>query len=402
MAGELDNILVQVDKLLTRVNELLSDNNIEIEPDDIKQIDAPSEEDISEQIVSDDGFFDEKTELLMEDNIPVPTVHKVKVKLPFRTSAPKTQADSFMEQDRALEQNETDEQVDALKTELSDFLEQNSVFVNNQNDEDMYSESWLDSKEQMESLLEEIKLQIKQPVDDSIEDEIDLTDLDRFPIEHDEEELPIIGSELPIIPDELLDITEQPATSEQLKPKKKRKGLSAGDIVYFVILLLIVFVSYLYVGTDGAPRNVAGYTFSTVLTGSMRSEIPQGSLVITKKTDPKDIKVGDDITYIREDLTSVTHRVIQIHEDYAESGERAFRTKGIDNTMADNQLVHSKNIVGVVKYHVAGVGKVGKYIQDNPLYFVALGIILIVLIYVIRYLVNSKRESAELAEEIKK
>ena len=129
-----------------------------------------------------------------------------------------------------------------------------------------------------------------------------------------------------------------------------------------------------------------GYSVFTVLTGSMRSEIPEGSLIITKYTDPNQIQVGDDITYLREDLSTVTHRVVEIYENYNNSGVRGFRTKGIDNPMVDTFIIHPNNILGVVVFHVAGVGSFLVYVQQNPLLIVLIGIILIALVYTIRYI----------------
>jgi len=171
------------------------------------------------------------------------------------------------------------------------------------------------------------------------------------------------------------------------KPIRKHRHSLIKSFLYYGLLIAIVVTAY-FVGntTKNQPRTVFGYSVFTVLTGSMRSEIPEGSLIITKYTDPNQIEVGDDITYLREDLSTVTHRVVEIYENYNNSGVRGFRTKGIDNPMVDTFIIHPNNILGVVVFHVAGVGSFLVYVQQNPLLIVLIGIILIALVYTIRYI----------------
>jgi len=170
------------------------------------------------------------------------------------------------------------------------------------------------------------------------------------------------------------------------KPIRKHKHFSIKNFLYYGLLIAVVVTAYFVGNTTNQPRTVFGYSVFTVLTGSMRSEIPEGSLIITKYTDPNQIEVGDDITYLREDLSTVTHRVVEIYENYNNSGVRGFRTKGIDNPMADTNIIHPNNILGVVVFHVAGVGSFFVYVQQNPLLIVLIGIILIALVYTIRYI----------------
>jgi len=85
----------------------------------------------------------------------------------------------------------------------------------------------------------------------------------------------------------------------------------------------------------------------------MQSEIPEGSLVVTKKFDPRRIIIGDTITYRKKDGSTVTHKVENIIEN---GGTRQFQTKGTENPVADPKLVDSENIVGLVIYHAAGLG----------------------------------------------
>jgi signal peptidase len=119
--------------------------------------------------------------------------------------------------------------------------------------------------------------------------------------------------------------------------------------------------------SSGEKGTIFGYTYMNVLTPSMQSVLPQGSLVIVKEVDPESIAVGNDITFTKSDQTSVTHRVVNIIEDYEETGARGFETKGVNNDDPDFEIVLAANVVGVVKMHFPGIGSMLMWIRENPL-----------------------------------
>jgi signal peptidase len=71
---------------------------------------------------------------------------------------------------------------------------------------------------------------------------------------------------------------------------------------------------------------------TVILTGSMKPAIDPGDVVILRKADPSDVKVGDVIQYWRGDVF-IIHRVINIEA----TGE--FQTKGDNNISPDSNLV---------------------------------------------------------------
>ncbi|MDR0906077.1 MAG: signal peptidase I [Oscillospiraceae bacterium] len=165
----------------------------------------------------------------------------------------------------------------------------------------------------------------------------------------------------------------------------KRKS-NVGSVIFYIVLLLAV------AGTV-AFRSLGGYSFYTVLTRSMQSEIPQGSLVISKNTDPALIEVGDDITYLREDNSSVTHRVIGIKEDYDNSGERGFQTKGIENELPDQGIVYATNVIGVVKVSVPYIGSGLYWVAQHIIVLLGvLGVSLILLVSLRTFFAESRKE----------
>ena len=68
---------------------------------------------------------------------------------------------------------------------------------------------------------------------------------------------------------------------------------------------------------------------TVILTGSMKPAIDPGDVVIVRKAEAGDVKIGDIIQYWRGDIF-IIHRVIDIKE----TGE--FQTKGDNNISPDS------------------------------------------------------------------
>jgi len=150
------------------------------------------------------------------------------------------------------------------------------------------------------------------------------------------------------------------------------------DILFYVVIVIILIITLVFGGKTHDAFHMLGYSGFTVLSGSMQREIPEGSLVITKSVDPQTIKIGDDITFIRDDNITVTHRVISILEDYNGSGDRGFQTQGLENPDPDRDIVYAGNIIGLVKFSIPELGFILGYASENiGLLFAILGGILI-------------------------
>ena len=155
----------------------------------------------------------------------------------------------------------------------------------------------------------------------------------------------------------------QHSASAKAGPKKGRAGKIIGECVFYgLLLLLLLGAVFVRTTSDGSPRSLAGYSGMIVLTESMQSEIPKGSLVITKTVDPQSLQIGDDITYMANQTTSVTHRIVGITENYENTGQRAFQTQGIMNREPDKQTVPAINVVGKVVFHSEVLGTVASFI----------------------------------------
>ena len=169
--------------------------------------------------------------------------------------------------------------------------------------------------------------------------------------------------------------------SQKAKPsfeKWKRIPVLFADVVFYVAILAILFSALTSGVNDGKPKSIFGYSYFTVLTGSMQSEIPQGSFILTCKTDPKKLVVGDVITFMVDKGVSVTHKITDIYENQEEGGNRAFQTKGVNNVNPDKDPVHEENIVGKVILSVPAMGAVIAYLNTNVfLVFIMFGLCVI-------------------------
>jgi len=103
------------------------------------------------------------------------------------------------------------------------------------------------------------------------------------------------------------------------------------------------------------PR-VAGATPYTILTGSMRPDLPPGTLVVVKPVPADEITVGTVVTYqlTSGKATVVTHRVVATSTTIA--GKKTFTTQGDANEVPDAKPVQPVQIRGELWYSVPYLG----------------------------------------------
>lgn len=156
-----------------------------------------------------------------------------------------------------------------------------------------------------------------------------------------------------------------------MNEQKKNKILTIIGIILCVILVPILIVNLTlivksYTNKDEVPA-IGGYSPMIVLTDSMLPEISSGDLIIAQRIDPKDVKVGDVISFFDpagNGTSVVTHRVIELVE---EDGVTKWRTQGDNNNTEDKQLVPFENLVGIwTGVRVPGGGSVAMFLQTTP------------------------------------
>ena len=104
-----------------------------------------------------------------------------------------------------------------------------------------------------------------------------------------------------------------------------------------------------------------------VISGSMEPELPVGSMIVVKRVEPEEVKVGDIITFFSTDPTLRggvnTHRVVDIDD----SGmDILFMTKGDANQFMDEYGAVGSNLIGVVIYDSKLIGTAVR-LASNPL-----------------------------------
>lgn len=159
--------------------------------------------------------------------------------------------------------------------------------------------------------------------------------------------------------------------------KKAKKIFSRIMTVLSVLIFifgLIVFVSVLNASAGKVP-NVFGVSVLQVKTGSMIPEYQIGTVVVAKKVDANELKVGDVISFysLDQEISGEvnTHRIVKI-EYHGDDNRPVFTTKGDNNKENDKQKVWPEQIVGKVFYNLGTVSGsvIGIFQNPNVIFFV--------------------------------
>lgn len=151
------------------------------------------------------------------------------------------------------------------------------------------------------------------------------------------------------------------------------------NVISSILVALVMLLALLLVGA-----RIVGFQVFTVLSGSMEPTYHTGSLIYVKKVDPYTIEVGQPITFMLDESTVATHRVVGIVPDEEDSTVIRFRTKGDANEAEDGGLVHYKNVIGTPVFSIPYLGYVADYIQHPPGMYVAIsaGAVLLLLVFI--------------------
>jgi signal peptidase len=163
-----------------------------------------------------------------------------------------------------------------------------------------------------------------------------------------------------------------------------RKGQAVRNAVFYAALLGMVLFAFFYSGEENTGKSFGPFAYSRVLTGSMQSVYPKGSLITSWAVKPDEplkagLADGTDIVFTKEDGTTVVHRVIEIFDDYEDTGMRAFRTQGVDNPEPDAWITGEINVIGRVTWHVPYVGDALAFVAENIVWVAAILVVLFVI-----------------------
>lgn len=170
-------------------------------------------------------------------------------------------------------------------------------------------------------------------------------------------------------------------------------------IISTALVALVVIIALLLVGA-----RLVGLQLFTVLSGSMEPTYHVGSLIYVKDVDPYSIEVGQPITFMLDEDTIATHRVVGIVPDEEDPSVIRFRTKGDANADEDSGLVHYKNVVGVPVFSIPYLGYIANYVQNPPGTYVALAAcaVLLLLAFLPDLLSDDKKKGKKKQKEPQK
>ena len=141
------------------------------------------------------------------------------------------------------------------------------------------------------------------------------------------------------------------------------------NIVTWVLIGVVVLAALALAGV-----RLIGLKPFAVLSGSMEPTYHTGSIVYVKKVDYHELKAGDPITFMLDENTVATHRIVEVIPDEEEPEIIRYRTKGDANDVEDGGLVHYKNVIGKPVFSIPYLGYAANYIQNPPGTYITISI----------------------------
>lgn len=169
-----------------------------------------------------------------------------------------------------------------------------------------------------------------------------------------------------------------------LKTIKKIYNLITALLIIAVMALLVLLVGV----------RALGYQPYTVLSGSMEPKFHVGSVIYVEKVDPRELQVGDPLTYTL-DGTVITHEIVEIIE--ADNVyDMQFVTQGLTNNVTDGNIPVS-SIIGRPKYTIPYLGYVAAYLQNSTaiMGIVCVVIVLLLISVLLDFLTAEKKKPDE-------
>lgn len=168
------------------------------------------------------------------------------------------------------------------------------------------------------------------------------------------------------------------------------------SIATTVVVCMAVLLAILLAGV-----RLVGLQAFTVLSGSMEPNYHVGSIIYVKKVEPTALQAGDVISFMLNEKTVATHRIVEVVPDEKDPSVLRFRTKGDNNAIVDNELVHYKNVLGKVVGTIPYLGYVSDFVQHPPGTYVVVAVmaLLVMMVFIPDIIGQKKALDAEVAEE---
>ncbi len=126
--------------------------------------------------------------------------------------------------------------------------------------------------------------------------------------------------------------------------------------VLLVLIAIILIYNIIQLSIFNKPyMNIFGYSIFQVKTGSMSKTLEIEDIIIVKLT--KDVEKNDIVTFMPEEKTIITHRIVKMEEN-------EIITKGDANNIEDNPIT-TENIIGKVVFTFKNVA-IWKQVFTTP------------------------------------
>ena len=165
-----------------------------------------------------------------------------------------------------------------------------------------------------------------------------------------------------------------------------------GNVVTTVLVVAVVLLAIALAGV-----RLFGLQVYTVLSGSMEPAYHVGALLYDKKVDPAQLRPGDVITFMLDEETIVTHRIVEVVPDEEDASVIRFRTKGDAGAAVDGSRVHYKNVLGTPVFTIPKLGYFANFVQQPPGLYVAIafGAVLVLLAFLPDLLGDDKKKKGK-------
>ena len=150
-----------------------------------------------------------------------------------------------------------------------------------------------------------------------------------------------------------------------------RKTWNVISTILTVLAVCVAVIAVISVVTiNRNDRSIFGVRFFICLSDSMKAtDFAAGDLVISKSTDPSQLREGDIISFVSTDPETngqiITHKIKAVEED---NGLYFFTTYGTTTGTEDRTKVEGANVLGKYIFHIPKVGYFFDFLKTTPGY----------------------------------
>lgn len=164
---------------------------------------------------------------------------------------------------------------------------------------------------------------------------------------------------------------------------KKRKIQKIFFIILYIILVPTILFSLLLIllelGNSFELPSFLNIEMYTVISNSMEPKLSKDDIVIVKKGYINEkYKIGNIITFKREDGEIITHR---IKKDIFNDGQRAYITQGDNNDTEDKDIVKYEMIIGKVIYTMPRFGNLMKILKNKMFFSICIVSLIVIILF---------------------